>query len=254
MTTFSERVMRLPPTIQTDKTMTAPPSKLDRFFVIVTRTISLLLLLALLAGVVAVAYMWWSSSPKARPGAVKVEDKTTQSGKPVVLSFSKPIKVNNADTEILQLTMDNAAGEFSYGRASKTRNILFVGGTDKPARWLFADHRNVVWEIRQLHEDAELQEDLPALALYVEFAAYEPGGGGNNAAPETLDVGLTRPDGSGFTRVLKGVTKVFSHRIVDGRRMRVLFQRDTSVWQANISLDDFTVTGEHEIAKLPTAI
>jgi hypothetical protein len=247
--------MRLPPTNQTDKTMTAPLTKLDRFFTIVTRTISLLLLLALLAGVVAVAYVWWSSSPEARRGAVKVEDKTAQSGKPVVLSFSEPVKVNKADTEILQLTMDNVAGQFSYGRASKTRNLLFVSGADKPARWLFADHRNVVWEIKQLHEDAELHDDKPAtLALYVEFAAYEPGGSGNNAAPETLDVGLTRPDGSGFTRVLKGVKKVLSHRIVDGRRMRVLFQRDTSVWQANLSLDDFTVTGERQIAKLPTVI
>ncbi|GGX90777.1 hypothetical protein GJV26_12290 [Massilia dura] len=230
----------------------APPTRSDRIFVTVNRVLSLLVLLGLLAGAAVIAYLFWSNGPDERPGVVKVEDQTMETGKAVALSFQEAEQINMADTEMIRLTIDAGDGKYS-GRNFQTRNVLFVSTMDKPARWLFKDHKNVVSVVEQLQESAQSRKDLPTLALYVEFSAHQPGSNVKHKDSQ-LAVGFSRPDGSGFTPVLKDVARVLSHRVVDGRRVSVLFQRDTAIWQASISLADFTVVSERQIEKLPSAI
>jgi hypothetical protein len=241
--------------------MTVPPSRFDRAFVIINRSVSVLLLLALLgmlAGACVLAYISSSSGPVKEPGMAKVEEKSADASKAVLLGFGNAEQVRHADVDMIRLVVEGRAPSYPSAPQGDTRNVLFVRGGGQPAHWLFKDHRNAVTVLEQLHEAGgdrgHAREDARTLALYIEFRAVTPGTEGGSRAGRVLTVALARPDGTALTGVLKDVTRVLSHRVVDGRRLGMLFQRGTVVWQATVSLDDFTVTGEREIARLPAAI
>lgn len=232
--------------VRFDFSMTVPPSKLTRFFTLVNRLISLIVLLALLALGVSMAHTAWLRAPEREPGTVKakVEDAATTSGSAVVLSFSKAETVSLADTEMVQLVAGDGSDSYSSRSGNEIRNVLFVSGAGKPARWLFNDHKNKISVVRQLRADPPTRELERTVALYVEFTA--PGAASS--------VALARPDGSGSRTVLQDVTLVLSSRVESDHSLIVLYQRDTALRQASISLRDFTVTSEREIEKLPTSI
>lgn len=230
--------------------MTAPPSKLTRFFTIVNRLISLVVLLALLALGASMVHTAWLRMPEQEPGSVKVkvEDATKATSSAVALSFSKPESVTSADVEIVELLAGNEAGG-GYGSrdSSEVRNALFVSNAGKPARWLFKDHKNKVPTLQQLKYVPPGQDAEHTAAIYVEFIAPQ-------STSENLTVALAKPDGSGIRSVLPDVTRVLSYQLADTRTLTVLFQRGAVLRQASISLDDFTVISERQIEKLPAAL
>ncbi|GGY41021.1 hypothetical protein [Pseudoduganella albidiflava] len=236
--------------------MTVPASRTDRCFVIINRLVSLLLLLALLgmlAGAAVLGYLSLARGPVKGPGMVKAEEKTAEAGKRVVLGFAAVEKVHGADIDMVRLVVMDRERDYSYERSDGTRNVLFIHGAGQPSHWLFKEHGNTVTVLRQLQE-SEHRAGSPALALYIEYTTPRPADAVPDGRRPVLNFGLARPDGTGMTVVLKDITRVLSHRVTAERRVTVLFQRGTALWQATIALDDFTIVGEREVARLPTSI
>lgn len=225
-----------------------PPTttKLDRIFLIINRTISLIILLALLIAAGALAFMLLPSKPTQQPGEQRVAARTESPDKTVVLGFGSAEAIDGTDTEMIRLTANTGTNYSSH--AGETRNVLFVGATDQPARWLFKDHGNAILRLEQLRETTGPREPATTQALYIEFRKQ-----GSKDDP-TLTIALAKPDGSTFTTVLQDVTRVLSNRRIDTKRIAVLFQRGTTLIQADIALQDFAVLRQRQVAQVPSAL
>ncbi|QBE62219.1 hypothetical protein [Pseudoduganella lutea] len=236
--------------------MTAHISRTDRYFIVINRLVSLLLLLALLgmfAGAAVLGLLSLDGGPVKEPGMAKVEEKTVESSNAVILGFADAEQVHGADTDMVRLVVTNRERAYSAGRSGEARNVLFIGGAGQPARWLFKAHRNEVHVLEQLREGEEGRRDGRTAALYLEFTERRAGDDAGKAG-NAVTVALAKPDGTGMKPVLRDVTRVLSHKAEAGRHINVLFLRGTALRQATVSLDDFTVTAEREVAKLPTSI
>ncbi|AXA91674.1 hypothetical protein [Massilia sp. YMA4] len=226
--------------------MPPPTTKLDRIFLIINRTISLIILLALILAVGTAATMLLPSKPTQQPGEQRVAARTESPDKTVTLGFGSAEAIDGTGTEMLRLTASTGANYSSH--AGETRNVLFVGATDQPARWLFKDHGNAILRLDQLRETTGPREPATTRALYIEFRKQA-----GKDAP-TLAVALAKPDGSTVTTVLRDVTRVLSYRRIDAKRIAILFQRGTTLFQADIALEGFAVLRQRQVAQVPSAL
>ena len=118
---------------------------MKRLFVIIGRINSILFLIILLGAGVSIALMMSESNRWQRRGAVEVPDGKSGSKKPILVSFEKIENITGANVQMLQLTTKEKSEKFSSGgHATETRNVLFLAGTEKAARWLFKDHNNLL--------------------------------------------------------------------------------------------------------------
>ncbi|AVR96145.1 hypothetical protein [Pseudoduganella armeniaca] len=149
---------------------------------------------------------------------------------------------------MIRLTANTGAARYSSSAAGETRNVLFVGATDQPARWLFKDHGNAILRLDQLRDTTGPREPATTRALYIEFRKEASKG------EPTLTVALAKPDGSAFTTVLRDVTRVLSYRRIGANRIAILFQRGTTLLQADIALESFAVLRQRQVAQVPSAL
>lgn len=128
---------------------------MERFFLLVNRLNSLLLLLVLLGAAVAIAWMSAENSHWRRRGAIEVAATEPATGNSVLMAFERAEVITGSQTLMLRLTSSHkSAGFSSGGGGSETRNVLFLAGADKAPHWLFADQRHLVLTLAQLREDA----------------------------------------------------------------------------------------------------
>jgi hypothetical protein len=226
--------------------MPPPTAKLDRIFLLINRTISLIILLALVIAAGAVAFMLLPGKPTQQPGEQRVAARTESPDKTVTLGFGSVEAIDGTDTEMIRLTANTGANYSSH--AGETRNVLFVGTTDQPARWLFKEQTNTILKLEQLRDSTGPKEPARTMALYVEFGKRTEQG------EMAVTVALAKPDGSAFTTVLRDVTRVLSYRRIDANRIAILFQRDTTLIQADIALEGFAVLRQRQIAQVPSAL
>jgi hypothetical protein len=226
--------------------MPSPTTKLDRIFLIINRTISLIILLVLVIAAGAVAFMLLPSKPTPQPGEQRVAARTESPDKTLTLGFGSVEAIDGTDTEMIRLTANTGANYSSH--AGETRNVLFVGATDQPARWLFKDHGNAILRLDQLRDTTGPREPATTRALYIEFRKQA------SKEEPTLTVALAKPDGSAFTPMLRDVTRVLSYRRIDAHRIAILFQRGTTLIQADIALDGFAILRQRQVAQVPSAL
>lgn len=64
-------------------------------------------------------------------------------------------------------------------------------------------------------------------------------------------VALSKSDGSGFTEVLSGVTRVLSHQQIEHRQLAIVYQIGAAVWHARFDLDTFAKLSEQSLVEVP---
>jgi hypothetical protein len=226
---------------------------MERTFLIISRLNSVLFLLLLLGAGIGLASMTFAGHAWQQRGAIDVVNTTAPSKKPVHLQLERVENIAGSDAQMIQLSTRDESSVPSSGYAQRTRNVLFLGGAEKQARWLFKTHRNLILSGEQLRLDRP-DADEPARALYFEYVAQDSDGDGTLTEADRSSVALTRPDGSGFTEVLTGLNRVLAHQLKDAQHLSVVYQRGAVVRHARISLATMKVDSDQEVVTLPETL
>ena len=225
---------------------------MERFFTAVQRINSVLLLLFLLGIGTGILWSWvpklnWR--PRAEPPALTQEASHQALAR---LHFGEIEAVSGADTLMLRVSERAPAAGFSSGGGSEeTRNIVFLSGEDKAGRWLFDKHSNLIVVVEQVAPEAPKGEAAAAKLLYFELVSADSDGDGVLSDDDDRIVALSRPDGRGFTEVLRGVSRVLSHQLVGERQFGVVYQQGKKILYARYALDSFKQLSQQVVAELP---
>lgn len=229
---------------------------MERLFIIIKRINSLLILLVLLGVAGLIAFLTLESNRWQRRGAVEVAESESGTNKPILLNFERVESITGTDTQMMRLSAQRKSGTFSSGGydGSETRNVLFLNGSEKAARWLFKDHKNIILVSNQLHGESTGSKEIPTKALYFEYVSEDTNKDGNLSAEDHSNVGLTKPDGTGFLVVLHDVNRVLSFQILDQQHLSIVYQKETVVKHANFSVATMALVSDQVIVNVPSTL
>lgn len=226
---------------------------MQRLFVVIERLNSILLLLIFLIAGASLAWLSWSSNQRERRGAIELPIGDDSSKAQVLLRFDRVESINGADTQMMRLTADSESAKFSSGGGygGETRNVLFLTGKEKTARWLFPNQKNLILAAAQLKEESTDEKDSLTKALYFEYVRDDTDGDGKLSVQDNSNIGLTRSDGTAFVEVLRGVTRVLSYDMLDSRDLSVVYQLGKTVRHARFSLNSLAKETDQEVVTVP---
>ena len=229
---------------------------MERLFVVIGRINSILLLLALLGAVISIAWISWSSNQWQRRGAIEVPAGEATSKSPVLLRFERIENITGANTQMMLLSARTDSAKFSSGSVygSETRNILFLSGNEKKAKWLFQKQNNLILVAAQLREQSKDTKDNPAKALYFEYVKEDTDKDGKLSAQDHSSVALSKPDGSGFIEVLRDVSRVLSYETIGNQSLSVVYQVGKTVRHAQFALPSLATEIDQEVVVVPDSI
>lgn len=228
---------------------------MERLFIIIARINNILLLLVLLGGAGSIVWIMSENNSWRRRGAIEVNEANSDTKKQVLLNFGEIKNITGVETQMVNLTTQEKSTKFSSGGyGNETRNILFLNGSDKVARWLFKDHKNLVLVSAQLHTESSSCKDSPTKAIYFEYVSEDTNNDGNLSADDRSNIVLTKPDGTGFVEVLHDVNRVLSYEMLDQQNLSVIYQKGTSVKHAKYSVTSMKLESDQEIINVPSTL
>lgn len=200
---------------------------MEKFFTFINRFNSLLIFGGLL--VLAAIFLWALGSSFERDK----RDVVTRAGAPAsketldyrLVEFTD---IPGANAQMLKLTASKAKAGIAYSNyESDTRNILFLSGDEKAARWLFPNQHNVIHTAAQLTTAAD--EERPGRnkitqALYFVYADRDTNGDGEITQRDRSKIGLSKANGEGFTTVLNDIDHVYSVSLIGDRSISILYR------------------------------
>ncbi|MDD3482310.1 hypothetical protein [Azovibrio restrictus] len=230
---------------------------MERLFTLIKRINSALLLLGLLGLGAFIAWNIWSSNQWQSSRAVPIPATQAGEAKPVLLEFGQIRNICGSDTQMLELSTRGDSGKFSSGGyGSETRNVLFLSGKDKTPRWLFPVQSNLILTAEQLRQESEAcgSKKAPASALFFEYISNDSNGDGKLSRDDRSRIALAKPDGTGLTEVLDGVSRVLSREMLDSQHLTLIYQKDRTIHHARFSLATLSKELDQEIVTVPEEI
>lgn len=228
---------------------------MNTFFTYIRRINSLLLFGGLVA--VALFFVWAIGSGLERNNR-DIVTTVNQAGSAEELHFHlDDIKdIPGINTQMLKLTAGKTKSGLAYsGYERDTRNILFLSGDDKAARWLFPDQDHVIHTAAQLQakdEDKKTADaDKVTVALYYLYSDKDTNGDGEITKDDKASLGLSKADGEGFTAVLAGIDRVYSVSLTEGQAISVLYRVGKSLRHARYSVETLAREFDREVTAIP---
>jgi hypothetical protein len=228
---------------------------MNRLFIIIGRINSVLFLLVLIGAAGSVVWMTAEGNQWKRRGAVEVADAESGANKSVLLNFEKVENITGANAQLMRLTAQEKSAKFSSGEyGGETRNVVFLTGTEKAARWLFKEHKNVVLVTAQLSSESRNSKENPTSALYFEYVSNDTNQDGVLSSTDHSNIGLARPDGTAFVEILNGLSRVLSYEMLDDQNLSVVYQKGKAVRHAKFSVANLKLVTDQEIVNVPSTL
>lgn len=225
------------------------------FFAFIRQLNSLFLFGILASILLLVALGIWSSFEDHRKDVVAVSN---ASGSKVELRFhlEEPKDIPDANAQMLKLTATSVKPGFVYSDYERdTRNILFLTGDERKARWLFPHQNNVIRTTGQLQLKVDSEnspgKENPTKALYIEYSDKDTNGDGAISKDDQVSLGLSKPDGEGFIAVLTGIDRLFSVSMLGDQTISVLYQTGKIFRHAQYSVATLAKVSDREIVAIP---
>ena len=144
-----------------------------------------------------------------------------------------------------------SSSSFSKGGSYSTRNYLFFDSETLKAHWLFPDSRQLILECDELREivqeDESKRPTSRAIAFFYHTIDSDTNGDKQLTRDDKINIAYSRPDGSSYTTVIKGIDRIIGSDTIDrGKRHVLAYEADKKWLTAVISLTTFKIekTGE----------
>lgn len=129
------------------------------------------------------------------------------------------------------------------------RNVLFISGVKDSAAWLFPSNNQLLSVVKQFPSNFTNNYNSTR-ALYLEVITSDTNEDNRIDENDSINIALTKSDGSQLTQVLSGLSKVLKVMESGKDEMEIAYQIGTDLYQSRISLISFTVLSTQPIAKL----
>ncbi len=226
---------------------------MKNFFATIRHINSLLLFGGLI--VFTVLVLWGiGSGIEERNRDVVATAKTSKGGEELLFRLEEAKDIPGTDTQMLKLTASKAQSGIAYsGYERDARNILFLSGDDKAARWLFPNQDNVIHTAAQLlaPTEGEPGKGGAALALYFVYSDHGTSGDGEVTKSDRSKLALSKANGEGFANVLSGIDHVYSVSLVGGRSISILYRVGKSLRHARYAVATLGREFDREIVAIP---
>lgn len=223
----------------------------NRFFVLVSRINSLLILVAVVGAVIAVFSLFIMSNSWGKRNAVEVVD-DGDGEKALELRLGDLKGMTGHDVQTVNLTSDKASRGFSSGYGgSDIRNVLFLTGEQLDSKWLYEKNSYLITCFCKLQASNKYNGDDPVLAVYVSVVKEDSNGDKKLSDQDGIILALIKPDGSNYTEVSNDITKIMDSTVNDGgENVTFLVQVNRSVLARKYSLKTFSLVSEREISEI----
>ncbi|WP_036132137.1 hypothetical protein [Marinobacter nitratireducens] len=223
----------------------------NRFFVIVSRINSLLILIAAVGAVIAVFSLSIMSNSWGNRNTVEVVDEENGE-ESLELRLGNLDEMTGHEVQTVNLTSDKPSRGFSSGYGgSDIRNVLFLAGEKLDAKWLYEKNSYLITCFCKLQASNKYNGDDPVLAVYVSVVKEDSNGDKELSDRDGIVLALMNPDGSNYKEVSSGITKVMDSTVTDGgENVTFLVQIDTRVLARKYSLKTFSLVSEREISEI----
>lgn len=209
-----------------------------KFFRVINRINSILLLLLLLLGVGFTVFMTIQANSWRNHRSVEVaENPGDQGSAKIELVLGSVNQVPGHDVQYVVLRSKSRGGKFSSGRGGgEIRNVLFLLGENLDEKWLYANHSNYIDKLYPIKWTAPDEEVHEVIAMYYEVIEQDTNGDGKLDDDDLLSIAFSKPDGSGLTVLEGGVTSVIDKTLSkDGSNFAVLLQKQGAVQLMNFN-------------------
>ncbi len=228
---------------------------MNTFFTFIRRINSLLLFGGLVAFTLLV--LWGvGSGIKERNRDVVATAKAPGAGEELSFRLEEVNDIPGADTQMLKLTASRTQSGIAYsGYERDTRNILFLSGDDKAARWLFPNQDHVIHTTGQLQAQDEADRtagtDKVTVALYYRYSDKDTNGDGEIDNDDKTSLGLSKANGEGFTAVLTEIDRVYSVSLTGNQAISVLYRVGKHLRHARYSVGTLGREFDREVTAIP---
>jgi len=228
---------------------------MNTFFTYIRRLNSLLLFAGLV--VFALLVLWGIGSSVERSNRdVVATAKAPGAGEELSFRLDEIKDIPGTDAQMLKLTASKTQSGIAYsGYERDIRNILFLSGDDKSARWLFPNQDNVIHTAAQLLAPAEDKnpsgKGVAAQALYFVYSDQDTSGDGEITKDDRSKLALARANGEGFANVLSGIDHVYSVSLVGERSISILYRVGKRLRHARYSVATLGREFDREVVAIP---
>lgn len=228
---------------------------MNTFFTYIRRINSLLLFAGLV--VLMLLILWGVGSSVERSNRdVVTTAKAPGTGEALSFRLDEIKDIPGTDTQMLKLTASKTKPGIAYsGYERDTRNILFLSGDDKAARWLFPSQDNVIHTAAQLLAPAEDKNESgkgnASLALYFVYSGQDTSGDGEITKDDRSKLALAKANGEGFANVLSGIDHVYSVSLVGERSISILYRVGKRLRHARYSVATLGREFDREVTAIP---
>ncbi len=228
---------------------------MPKLFDAIAKLNSVLFLCLLLISIFAVSFIFFDNNRWRNRGAVEVRESASPNEPAMLLNVERLESILGANTQMIRLTTEGKSEKFSSGgNDNQIRNILFLTGKEKEARWLFADHKRLILNVSQLRDERRDLIESPTKALYFEFVEVDNNNDGKLTASDSINIALTQPDGTGFLEILKNINRVHSHDILDKEFLSIVYQKSNTIRHAKFTIKSRKLVVDQQILALPNKI
>lgn len=224
----------------------------------VSRDIRRINSLLLFGGLIAFTLlMLWGvgSSDEERNRDVVATAKSGDSSEKLNFRLEDVKDIPGADTQMLKLTASKTRSGIYSGYEHDTRNILFLAGDDKAARWLFPDQSRVIHTAIQLQaqdiDNKTNTTNIVTVALYYVYSEKDTTGDGEITQSDKSSLGLSRANGEDFATVLTGIDRVYSVSLAKPYAISVIYRTGRNLRHAQYSVETLAKIFDREVTNIP---
>lgn len=223
----------------------------NRFFLLVARVISILILIAAIGAVISVISLTILSNSWGDRNTVEVTDDDS-GDESVELRLSSLEQMIGHEIQTVDLMSDSPSKGFSSGsRGTKIRNVLFLVGEELSPKWLYEKNSNLINCFCKLQASNKYNGDDPVLAVYVTVVVADTNKDDVLSEKDGITLALMNPDGSNYKEVGSVVNKVLDSTVTDGGdSVTFLLQVGNDIMVRKYSLKSFSLISEQKISEI----
>jgi len=222
----------------------------NKFFLIVNRINSMLILLVAIAALISIIVLNVASNSLGNRNTVQVHDE--KSKETIDLRLGSLEEMLGHDIQTVNLLSDSATKGFGSGYGgSEIRNVLFLSGEELKAEWLYETNSFFIICFCKLQKSNEYNGKDPVLAIYVSVVKKDTNNDGELSSKDGITLSLARPDGSDYKELDNGISKILDSTVSDqGASVTFLLHIDSSIVAKKYSLSTFDLVSEREISEI----
>ncbi|MDX8377668.1 MAG: hypothetical protein R8L53_06550 [Mariprofundales bacterium] len=225
----------------------------NKFFIIISRINSVLILLVAIGAIISMAVVMGASNDWGNINTVRVKAGSDESeNESIDLRLGSLEEMTGHNIQTINLLSDKKSRGLSSGYGgSQIRNVLFLSGENLESKWLYEKHSNLINCFCKLQASNKHNGEDPVLAVYISIIKDDTNNDGDLSDKDNVTLALARVDGSDYVEVDKRIANILDSTVTGGGgSVSFLLQIGSNIVVKKYSLSTFELVSERTISEI----